>query len=159
MSVWLDLLGGGIILLSARFIGEIGVHKLKHQAEIEEELIEFVKYIRDQIKNYKRPLAEIVSSFSGTVLSAYGFLKAIVENTPEVCSEKLPIDENCKKALSLFLRELGKSYCDEQIVLCDEFLFQMSNMLEKAKDEYQGKIKMYRTLPVLAAVSLIIILI
>jgi len=36
MSVWLDLLGGGIILLSARFIGEIGVHKLKHQAEIEE---------------------------------------------------------------------------------------------------------------------------
>lgn len=159
MSAWLKLLGGGIILISAVLIGEISVQKIKRQAEIEEELIEFVKHVRDQIKNYKRPLAEIVDSFYGTALNAHGFLKAVVENPPEDCCEKLPIDENHKKALSSFLRELGKSYCDEQIVLCDEFVFQMSNSVEKAKDEYHGKIKMYRTLPVLAAISLIIILI
>ncbi len=140
-------------------IGCDRANAVKQRAKTEAELLGLAVYIREQITNYKRPLGEILLGYCGEVINGENGLFSFAENDDLTWTQTLAIDENEKRELISFLSEIGKSYLSEQTALCDGYISHMSKTVKKTKDEYRPRLRAAYLLPILGAVSVIIIFI
>jgi len=157
----MEIIGYVLIILSGVFIGAAVSSSLKEEIDECEALLELVRYIEAKIKYYKEPLPSIFSNYSDKRLSKSGFLELLQKQgfLEAILKSKMQLDDKTRNVLVAFGKELGKSSADEQQLNCGYAIEQLSNRLEYMKKEYPNKRKMYFTLCVAAAITIVIILI
>lgn len=127
-----------------------------------EALYSMIVYIRDNIGVLIRPLPDIFQSYQNDYLEKNGFLPSVRSNGLYNAWKNQIMLSHKNEAyplISEFSSSIGGNYCAEEVRLCDYTIERLGKLIEKNKAESKGKIKLYRTVPVLIALSVILILI
>ena len=121
-----------------------------------------LRYVRTQISCFRTPVQEIYGSFRNPALSECGFLDALRQyGFPEAldrCTGRLYLDEEELKTLSALGRELGRSYCEDQIALCDYTLEQMERAFDRRREEAPKRTRVAHSLVLTGGLMLILVL-
>ena len=152
---------GGIVLLMCAF--SYGIERSRVEREyllLTEALADFVMYIGQQIETFRTPLYKIYEEYSNErfekeiffeVLRAKGFYEALLS-----IRDKLPRD--VFSVLEKFSRAIGAGYEKGQAELCAYTVEGLKKMILERKERYDSRMRMYRLLPLLLALSFVILL-
>lgn len=157
----MKIIGAVFLLSSAVWYGYLKIRDERRKIAELEELCDLALYIRENIVHYMKPLPEIFASYSGGVLEKNGFLDDCRKFGIRVAWENssLSLPENCNRAMCDFANSIGSGYRDDEINLCNFTLEQLCKAMQTMREEIAGKEKMYRTIPPLLALSVMLIFI
>ncbi len=150
---------GSVILFVTAFYYSWARQKQEIRKErIMSELCTMFSYIQKNIECYTMPLGEIYRGYTGPELEHYGFynnwhkgeLMAAV-NTLEL------LPESAKKALYKYALHAGKGYKDSELELCRDVKNRLEEVLLQQQKEIKEKNKLYRTLPFLLVLSVVLL--
>lgn len=154
-------IGAAVILLSAALFG----YKLSRDYKAEQKAIcglyDMVVFVRDNIKHLMRPLPEIFLSYHNEYLENTGLIADIRERGLKAAwSDQTLLDEASAAypIISDFVGSIGTGYCSEEIKLCDYTIDRLLEIIRKNEGEQRGKLKLYRTVPIMLALSIILIM-
>lgn len=155
------LIGAAVMLISAVMWGIFKVRAERKITDELEELCSLVGFIGDNITHLSRPLPEIFEEFRSDALDECGFIDALRHGGMRNAVAHLSCGENSEitREMSLFSEKLGMGYREEQTKLCDYTLGHLRALLEERKKTLRDKEKLYRTIPVLLALSVILMFI
>ncbi len=123
----------GIVILTLSILGfGFSYNKaLKNEKECVEGLILLTERINTRIKCFRQGLTEIFDGFSHPFLDGIGFTPYLKEKgmsyALEYCSDKLGLGDDIMLETKRFASELGKSYSDQQLTLCESYLSFLKN--------------------------------
>lgn len=157
----LKVFGSMIIIAAGIFIGNRLCAEQRRCLEITAALADFTEHIRTSIYTSRLPLTEIYSSFTYNILESVGFsyqleqngLKSALKNVSDNISSK------SLQALISLADNLGGINTDTQLKLCEETSKILREEYKKQEDAFYQKKKIYKTLPILFATSIIIMMI
>ena len=152
--------GALLILLSAGGWGAYEIRRGRRRLKELEAACALVRYIRENIERLSRPLAQIYASREDPVLEEIGFLGPLRTAgfgaaVREAGWHIFPAE---REILAAFGEALGKGFREEQTALCRYTEDRLAESLEKAKGDLPGRERLWRSIPVLAALSLILLL-
>ncbi len=155
------LAGAAILMCASLFLSlRLTAAKRKRERELYE-ICDLIRYVRNNIDSFLTPLGSIFSKFSSPALDSCGFVEALENGglSSAAVSEGISLLSNERRLLLAFSEKLGLGYRDEEIRLCDYYYKEFSEIARREREENDKKSKMYKYLPPLAALSLIIIFI
>lgn len=161
MNITLKLIGSGIMIFASFLWGRKKSNAEKHKLILLNDIIAFIKFLRDNISHFKTPIPRICKSYETSnseikafldEVSAYG-LRIAWENNTELLPEK------ARGIMSHFTAELGQSYGNDSIELCDYTLSELHKISEALISDYTERRKMWYSLPPLFVSSIILIFI
>lgn len=155
------LIGAAVLITSAVMWGIFKVRAERKTTDELEELCALVAFIGDNIAHLSRPLPEIFNEFRSNVLESCGFVDALRSGGMKAAVASLSCGESSEitREMSLFSEKLGMGYREEQTKLCNYTEGRLRTMLEERKKSLRDKEKLYRTIPVLLALSVILMFI
>lgn len=123
-----------------------------------EGFISLLKYIRNQIDCYLMPVDKILSGCPADILDSCGACPGIRSFTEllETCDGKLPPDTAA--LLEKFAAELGTTYRDTQLKLCDYYINKLTAERDKLQSEAPAHRKMIMTLCICVAAGIALIM-
>ncbi len=141
----LKLIGGGILLAVGAFSAYHTIRYEKKRLSVLEGWLDLVLYIRSQIDCFLTPLHEILAagepSAPGTgIPDGTGNLSALLK------ASSVYLDEENRRFLEAFVREIGSGYREEQLHLCDYYIGVLRTRREKAAAELPRRIRACRAL-------------
>ncbi len=157
----LKIIGSFIVLTVGVYFGNKLYTEQRNKINTTEALIDFTEYIRTSIYTSRMPLPEIYTSFENRILLERGFihqlnqhgLKSALKTVSECISDK------SLASLNSFSENIGGMNTDTQLKLCEETSKLLMEEYKKQEDTFSKKEKMYKTLPILFATSIIIMMI
>lgn len=155
----LKLIGGAMLLVLSFIFGECFLVNCRNRCLALEELYLFAEKAASGIADYRMTIGELAGSGSWKVLEDYGFFDSVLKDKPPAKELTDILTEEEAEKVARFASELGKTFADEQTVLCKDFAEEMRSYFANAKAELASKEKMYRLLPPLGAGSIIILMI
>lgn len=157
----IELIGGAILLLAAWLISSdlIGNYKIKLR-ELEA-LYDMITYIRDNIEYRMKPLPDIFNLYQNEYLEQCGFLPTVrkTDLSQAWTVQKFKLKGEAYQLIQDFIKEIGCGYQSEELRLCEYTLERLHNILDKIHADSANQLKLYRTVPVMFALSIILILI
>ena len=151
----IQYVGFGIISLLSFGWGLEQSVALKKKNKRLREIVAFVKHIREEINCFARPIGEILSSYDDDIVSANAdniiFLK-------KQSSTNAYLFDDAKKVLDAFQEKIGEGTKEESLKLCDYTISELEAIAERHEAEYVSKSRLWKTLPLLASLSLTILL-
>ncbi|MBE6582343.1 MAG: hypothetical protein E7648_03670 [Ruminococcaceae bacterium] len=122
----ISTVGIGVLSLSIIGFGFSYNRGLKNEKECVEGLIQLTERINTRIKCFRQGISEIYDCFSNPFLDATGFTAALKEKgmtyALESSGDKLTLGHDIMFESKKFADRLGKSYYDEQLTLCENYL-------------------------------------
>ena len=155
------LIGASIILVSCIIYGN---NLSKHEADSLntcESLITFIMFINTSIKTTRKPLNIIYKDFSNEILEKFGFTEILNRDGlyDATYSIENKLTKNVLEALVFLDNNLGGINIESQLRVCDYVEGILRDEYMKIKNNYKEKCRMYRLLPILAGLSLIILMV
>lgn len=125
-----------------------------------EGLCSMISYIKNNIDSFMRPVGDIVNSFEGYGETLSSFMELARTHGLAAASESdvLSIGEDAYRILRDFSRQIGCGYKEDEIRLCTYCYNTMQDILNREREDIRKKMKMYKTLPVMSAMSVVLIL-
>lgn len=154
--------GAAVILLSALLFSIKLSCEYKAEQNAVSELYDMIIFIQDNIKHLMRPLPEIFLSYQNEYLYKNGLLPDIRNRGFKDAWSSQKILRETSAAfpiISDFVESIGEGYCSEELRLCDYTKERLEEIIKKNEKELRGKLKLYRTVPIMLALSVIFILI
>lgn len=151
---------GLLLLISAAvWTGSSAASHLKVKTDLTGALITFTEHIRASIYTSRLPLAEIFSSFSNDALEKSGFVYQLRQNNLRAATTVISgsISKDTENALIYLSDNLGGIDPDSQIKICEHTIDLLRAEEKKQKEMYAEKLKLCRSLPILVALSVIIL--
>ncbi len=157
----LRLTGAAIILITCFLYGNMLTRKAEAKVHLTEALCSFVMYINTSIKTARVPLNSIFYSFKNDALEDAGF-------SERLCCEGLlsainhiesAIPREVFDAMIYLEKNIGGIDIESQTGICAYVEESLKEELKKAKNNFNNKKRMYRMLPVLAGLSVIILIV
>lgn len=130
------------------------------KCEQADNLIRFIRYVRNQVECFGMPSFEILSGCERELLEGCGFYNCPCDLGLEalVCECEI-YDPVCEKIVREFLCGFGKSYRDEQLRECDYSLSLLQSRKEEMFSELPKKKKINATLCISASLFIGLMLI
>lgn len=151
----------GCLLLTLAVIvwgGEEAV-KLKKKTRRVNDYLELVRYIRTQIDCFSRPIGDILATYPGPVcFASVEFCGDPGATLKTIISTDVYLSDEVKTTLSAFAENIGGGTKEESVRLCDFTATELERLSKKYSEEYPEKARLWRTLPCLALLSLLILL-
>ena len=148
-----------LILLSAVFYGWTKIYAERNKLKETSAFYDFIRYIRDNIEHFSKPLPEICKNYQNQYFTKRGLSSQI-----ERCGIKSALEayvflmsEEDTDTVLQFAREIGGGYREDELRLCDYTLKRLEGSIAAQKGEIKNKEKMYKTIPVLLAASVILL--
>lgn len=146
----LRLIGAAALLLLSLYVGaSLAAIEKKRLRQIEGFLL-FIRYIREQISCFRRPLPDIYGGFQNGALADAGFLTALADGDFSVAlssaREGLLLEEEELKLLDAFAAGVGRSFEEEQKTLCAYTERELEKALVRQREETPKRIRVLRTL-------------
>lgn len=119
-----------------------------------------ISYIKSNIESFIMPIHDILVSFSGYSRDFDSFIERARKFGLKDAAENsdLDIGKTGRCLLSEFCSRIGIGYKEDELRLCSYYYDQLSQLLEEEKDETGRKMKMYKTLPIMSAISVTLLL-
>ncbi len=154
-------LTGAIFILIAGFLsGSLITEKKKKRLEIITALIDLTEHIRSSIQTARLPLNEIYQLFNNDVLESCGFTDSLKNRGLFYALETIKgtIGQHVYDSMLVTSSKLGGIDTTEQIGLCDYTIKKLQNEQQKEREQFTEKQRLYKTLPILCALSVIILI-
>ena len=157
------LLGAGIVILASVFYGNDRIREEGIKLRRIAAFTDMIEYVRDNIDHFAAPLNDIFARYTSDELESIGFLAAVRERglaaaSSEAEREGYMDDGEIKKVFSDFCRRVGGGYKEDELRLCEYTLSQMHKRMNEMRENYTARVKLYRAIPPLFALSLVLIL-
>ena len=148
-----------MLLASAAGLGVTSIRAERRRRRELDALLSLVRHIRENIEHFSRPLDEIYARFDDPLLAASGFLTRLRQAGmgTAVRESELGIGEEERAVLISFAASLGRGYREEQIALCRYTEEKLTGIAENLARSAPDRERLWRTLPVLGALSLILL--
>lgn len=152
---------GCILILGASsclslMLGRMGSRRLYAIAEVKKLLI----FISRNIESFLTPVGTILSSYRSDYLDSCGFSDAMKEDG--LCAAFLrgyaDLPPEAEELMINFAGELGDSYAEDEVKRCRHYITLLEEIEAEEKARVEKNRDLYRFLPPLGALSLIIIL-
>lgn len=131
----------------------------QQKRKILEELCSLMDWIQKSIECYAKPLDEISQEYTSPVLKNYGFYTTWQTQNLLTAFRELPyLPENVREVLLQYGKTVGQGYKEEELRLCRYTCEQLNRLLIKQKEDLHTRNKMYRTLPFLLVLSIVLLL-
>lgn len=153
----LKLIGGGLIIGVGITAALLGIRRERQRLRILESWIDLISDIRNQIDLYLTPLDEILqktelfalsSSKKATSIS----LQSLFNNTA------WGLDEEEKRLIGGFVREIGDGYREDQVQKCDYYLNGLRSLRASRAAELSPRIRVMLALGLCASLGTAILL-
>lgn len=120
--------------------------------------LDLLFYIRTNIDCYLTPVEQIFAEADPALLHAC-MGDASVKTPADLLSRSLPyLDNEAKRLLESFSREIGNCYREEQIKRCDYYLSALRVIREKKTAELPARLRVRNALCLCSAVGLAVLL-
>lgn len=156
--ILIKLIGGGLIL-SAGVAAAYGTVRFeKQRLSVTDAWIDLIFHIRGQIDCYLKPLDEILTCADREILQGcmcrtpHPDLKTLYQ-----ASEPY-LDEEARRLISGFIKEIGGSYREEQLRRCDFYINALRTIRQKIADDLPARTKLRITLSLCCAIGATILL-
>ena len=162
--IWMYKLIGTVILLTASMVyGRKKILDERRKIREAEALRDLTEHIAEQIEYTMKPLPEIIAGFENGILREIGFLETAgtygIREAWKMCQWKFCLPEgNIRSAFGEFCREIGRGYRKEELELCGLTLKRLRSEIERMKGDSGNCEKLYRTIPPLMVLSVVLIL-
>lgn len=159
----LKIAGIFIIFAVSAGMGVIYSNALKEEYGRTVGFIKLIRFIKIRIECFNQPLSEIYSDFSEKALEECGFISEMRRSGYLSALYKmkntLSLRDDIFILLTEFGSELGKSMTEEQIRLCERYIYLADEKAKEIEKEVPTKTKLVRALSVAAAAMWVIMLI
>ena len=159
-EIVLKIAGAVILLIAAVGYGALNIKANRAHLRELEAILRFLRHIRTNIEHLSRPLPEIYAGFSDAVLEENGFLPALRRDgiRSAVGAVQWRLSDGELSVLTEFAEALGRGYREEQVSLCRYTEEVLGGALEELQTSAPAQERLYRTIPVLLALSGILVL-
>jgi len=162
-DIILKFFGAAVLLAASFFLGASMIRDERGKIDEACSILDLIKYIKDNIEHFVKPLPDIFASYNNSVLEKNGFLTSVRENGIHLTAEKIEdyfhTDSELLSIFGDFCRSIGGGYKDDEVRLCSYTANQIEKRIEKMRDDYSSRSKLYRTIPPLFALSVVLILV
>lgn len=155
----IKIIGCVLIFLGGAIASAALNRSLSARLKLSRSLISLIRFIRLQIDLYCLPLDEIFRRVDPQLFESLGLSSPPRSFTELKDSLDPPPDGELRRLLESFDRELGASFREDQLRVCDYHLAALSELCSALDSELDKKKKLNRTLCLGAALSIIILLI
>ncbi len=155
------LFGAGLLILSAFEMSRGYSASLSEAYRYSADAERLVRYIGDAIFHRQLPINEIIRSYASENPELSHIYKKCAESSLSdvLLSDCVPYDKVTRSIMREFLRELGRSYSDEETELCRHTAKKLAEHNERLCAEIASKTKVFRALSVFSAASAVLLLI
>lgn len=159
-SIVFKWLGAGILMLSAWLTGTGLIREHQNRLRELEALYDMISCIRDNIEHLMKPLPEIFRIYTNPYLETCGFLAEAKKNGLRRAWENhtTSVSGEAGQLIEEFTRNIGNGYRTEELRLCEYTLDRLRKILDHTRTETANQRKLYRSVPMLFALSVILIL-
>ncbi len=156
---WIRAAGALLLLAASICFGAANIRAERKRRRELDALLALVRHIRENIEHLARPLHEIYALFDDPALASPGFLTRLrASGFPAALAEtELSIGGAERAVLVPFADSLGRGYREEQIALCRYTEEKLSELAESLAKSALDRERLWRALPTLAALSLILL--
>ena len=156
----LKLLGALLILTSGIFCSRLICEKKKKRLKTINALIELLEHIRSSIQTARLPLNDIYELFNNDALESCGFNYILKTQGLQIALDSIKdiIGTNIYDAVIVTSAKLGGINISEQIGMCNYSINKLQNEHQKEREQFTEKQKLYKALPILCALSVIILI-
>lgn len=155
------IIGAALLLVAAVAYGFLRIAEERRVVAEMDALVDFIRTIRAGIAHYKKPLPEIFTSYSSGILEENGFLALCrncgIREAWHKSGIKMP--EKMQSAMTYFSEKIGSGYREDELHLCDYTLEQFEKAGQEMQREMKNREKLYRSIPPLLALSLVLLFI
>lgn len=153
---------GSIFLLVSALL--FGLHKIKSERDKLREIsafLDMVNYVHSNIEHYNKPLPDIFEEYR----SDYFTSKKLLDNiralgiNAAIADYSFSIGTSEASAVKTFASKIGLGYTDDELQLCKYTYNLLKDSDTKLRLEVRNSEKLYLTIPILLALSVILILI
>ncbi len=151
---------GILVLLSTAFYYSYSRQWMgQRKCSLLEELCDLLSWIQKNIECFTKPLDEICKDYSSPQLERCGFYRQW-QTEGLLCAVEglLYLPDAAKEVLLQYGRTAGQGYKEEELRLCRYTHEQLCAILHKQKEDLSAKNRMYRTLPFLLVLSIVLLL-
>lgn len=144
----MKIFGCILILISSICCAFFYEKSLNNKIKIYEEIIDFIKYAKNQIEYFSTPVDKIFTSYESKQITDLLKNKSV---TPSFSDESEKINE--------FFSLLGKGYKKEELQLCDYYISYFEDIYTKKLYEQPTKVKIFRAMSLFFGATTIIFLV
>lgn len=157
----LKLAGAVLVFVAASLYGRGLCEKTKKKLALLEALEDFISYIGESIETLRLPLGRIFEDYHNAFLEEIGFMELLRRDglAVAICSIEKDLPPDIFDYMSSFSKTIGGGYAAEQTKLCVLTGQRLQKAWTDMGDQLPGRLKMYRLLPLLAAASVLILII
>ena len=158
----IKILGLLVVFLSSTAVGIYTSNKVKNQLKQQQEVINFLVYIKNQIEFFNSPINDIYTSFDSKDNRVSSLAKNLCNKGWSLKNDDiaaLSVTEKTKTYLVLFGEKLGKSNKTEQLSHCEYYLRIINDEYKLCEKNAPQKSKMSIVLGIYAGIMLIILFI
>ncbi len=157
----LKLAGASILFAAAFFYGGNMCEKTKKKLTLIEALGDLISYIGESIETFRLPLGRIFEDYQNGFLQEIGFLDILRRDgfAAAICSVEKDLPPEVFDQLCSFAGAIGGGYASEQAKLCAFTKERLCGACVDLRAQLPGRLKMYRLLPLLAAASVLLLII
>ena len=152
---------GAVVLLSASVgWGLFEIREGRRRLRELEAVLALIRHIRERIERFGTPLSEIYAAWDDPELAGTGFLTLLRTKGMEAAADgaDFRLSERERGILRELGGRLGRGFREEQTALCRYAEDGLSEALDQLRADTAGRERLWRALPPLAALSLILML-
>lgn len=156
----LKFTGYAIMFLSALYCSYSLIKNANYKISQLEGLCAFILYTKNNIDSFMRPIDDIINSFDGYENSLHDFMETARKHGLVDASTNIPLSIG-KEALHIlrdFSKNIGNGYKEDELRLCAYTYSAMQEILNRERSDMMKKMKLYKTLPILSATSVVLLL-
>lgn len=152
----LRLITGSILLLgSAALFSYEKIRMEKVQYTHLKEWLHFLHYIENNIRSFRTPLPEIYTSYSRQENDL--FARRLTAVGPAVLLSETTLPDGAAILLQEYIRKAGNNYESEEIRLCQFTIEALQEIMNTTQKDLYEKTRLYRTLPLMLALSIVLL--
>lgn len=154
------IIGAVLILASSLGVSAFLTKEGKRKVENLEAIIKLIEYIKRNIDAFLTPLSGIFTGYTCEVLDGCGFGDEMRKNglVSAVQCGYLMLSENADDELLSFAEKLGGGYRDEEVKRCEYYRSVFESFAEAEREKQRRNRDLYRYIPPLGALSLLLVL-
>ncbi len=154
----MKMLGGVILLITALYYSKTKQQQEQTKLTILTELCDLFGYLQKNIEHFSSPLGDLFRSYTSPALAKWNFYTVWQEHSLAKAVCQLPgLSEGIRKTLTDYDTKAGQGYKEEELQLCRYTREILSEELQRKRQESGGKNKLYKTMPFLLVLSIVLL--
>lgn len=148
----MKIIGGIFILCAGVLISYFYEKEQRLKIVYLSKIADFIHFARSQIEFFSLPYNKIIESYTENEDT-----RSLIRNGFKEYLDILSLED--KKNIKAFFSSIGKGFATEELSLCDYTVSYIEKSNDKNKAECPNKIKIFRSMALFVAISIIILLV